>query len=118
MKTTTQPKASGPYLGLTEEEFKRFDTGCHRTWETIASDIFAAAAENDCPRPMRRSEVIEVTLDASYLRHYGGGMGGMRGGTEWTEFYDNRLRPWLDTNYDTPKFKTLMKRVFPFAYYE
>jgi hypothetical protein len=91
-------------LGLTEEQFKLFTRSCHSTLGAIFSDAWG---DKTAPR----SHVIEVVLDADYMRMYG------VGGKEWIELYDTVINPWISKHYSTPKFKKLMKEVFPFSRY-
>lgn len=93
-------------LGLTEEEFQRFKRACRRTWQAIGGDILTDRES------IPRSHVIEVVLDADYILTYGDFHG-----KEWQTFYKERLSPWVSRNYDTAKFKKLMKEVFSFERY-
>jgi hypothetical protein len=114
--TTNQPTKK--YLGLTEEQFRRFSGAAHATWQTIAPDIFQSLADNGERTVMPRSHVVEVTLDADYMRVYGeGGRAYGQSHNEWTKFYDAVLKDWITKHYHTAAFKKLMRQVFPFAYY-
>lgn len=95
-------------LGLTEEQFKTFDSACNRTLQAIAGDLFVE--DNNT---MKRADVIEVVLDADYLRSYGGGFKDK----DWHKEYDTIYQPWVSKHYGTPKFKKLMTHVFTFASY-
>lgn len=60
---------------FTPEEIKKIHTWMQRTWGTIAEDIFTAVEGFDDPKKektMKRAEVIEVVLDADYMKSYGG----------------------------------------------
>jgi hypothetical protein len=99
----------GKYLGLTEQEFDRFASACHRTWETIGGDVLGdESAGNSIPVV----EVIECTLDANYMEIYGSYQ------KDWRDLYKTRIRPWLDVVYHLPRFKRLMTtEVFKFKRY-
>lgn len=95
-------------LGLTEEQFRAFDIACNSTLNAIAGDLFVEGNET-----MKQAEVIEVVLDADYVRNYGGG----HRNKDWYTQYDTIYSPWISKHYGTPKFKKLMAYVFPFKSY-
>jgi len=63
-KKTRAPKFEH---GLTPEQIKQFQAAAQRTWETIAYDLLDANGGKSIPR----SHVIEVVLDADYMKTYG-----------------------------------------------
>lgn len=131
------PKRKDPNLGLTDEDFSRFDRACNATWQSIGSDC----AELNGGKPFRRSEVIELVLDADRVRMYGEHNPGRRRLTcvsgvpcrqvkdchcndctefanRWEAVYDTRIRPWITEHYGTPAFQKVMARVFTYTRYE
>ena len=95
-------------LGLTDEQYKMFHRACHSTLDSIFSDAFGHGT-------VRRSDIIEVVLDADHLKMFGFPFGQRK--KEWQALYEATINPWIRKNYHTPKFKTLMNDVFPFATY-
>jgi hypothetical protein len=135
MPTTT---SNNKYLGLTEDEFHRFSRACNATWQAIGGDLLDAVLDGPANEyghkagGIPRADVVETVLDAGHLLTYGEPGGGrprptLKLGTPqgdqfgtrpaWPVFYETRLNPWVRQHYFTPKFKRLMKEVFPYASY-
>lgn len=97
--------ASVPFL---EEHFEAFSNACHNTWNYVAADM---------PENVRRSEVIEVVLDADRIQRHGYCKHSrpvrFQSYDDWKTFYDTHIEPWIKANYGNAAFKALMKRVFP-----
>ena len=91
--------------GLTEEQYNRFASDCHSTYQTIGADI----------GPIKGTDLREVIVDADYILMYG-----ERGtnNVDWQTFYKIVISPMITKHFDTRHFKAMMKDIFPFKMYD
>lgn len=96
-------------LGLSEDDFRRFERACDSTLNAIAPDLKGSHS---------RSAIVEVVLDADYLERYGEFSRSLNKTSPWAIFYRTTLAPWIEKHYHEPAFKKLMAFVFPFGRYD
>jgi hypothetical protein len=104
--TKRKAKTFAEKLGLTDEEYRKLKSAVGRTWNYIAGDIFQNLASEGVSK-MRRSEVIEVTLDADRVRSMN---------PELPESVKNLLKSYDAKTYNILK-QALKTDVFTHAFY-
>ena len=109
--TIQQDSPKAELCGLTENQFKRFNSACWQTYQAIGGDM------GDGGRS--RKDQIEFICDADYIRMYGERGGGRNAESlPWAKFYDETISPMIRGNYGTKPFMAMMKKVFPHSRYE
>lgn len=108
MKTTIKAKDKDDYLGLSPEHFAIFSKACNQVYQTVGHEFG--------DQPIRRNDLVEIVLDGGFFDAYGAPRGIKN--TEWHALYRTTISPWISKHYGTPKFKALMKLVFPFERYD
>jgi hypothetical protein len=91
-----------PPFNLTQEQFSRFSSACHRTLGYIAEALPGNASQN---------EVIETVLDADRVLTHGASS--KDDPKEWETFYKTVISPILSNHYSSPQFKAMMKKIIP-----